>query len=202
MGRLASGAFPEPLLWRWQPFAYAAILLAISLAAIYLLRPKLPPTLLSGIGGAFAAASLLALVLGCYMLPTTFVGLILLIGIFGFSPFLTSLAYFRTAWRIWREVVLVRSRRTAFLGLFSGAVIYCLAAYSIHVCIDHAFRQAVASAAEGRPASANLFRVFGDYRLLRAYQDEASELRQQHLADAYRQLTGGDIEARLNELND
>jgi hypothetical protein len=202
LGGFAVGAFREPLLWEWQPFAYAAILLAGALAAIYLLRPKLPDPLLSVMGGAFAAASLLALGLGCYLLPTSFLCLALLIGVLGFSPFLTSLAYFRAARRIWRQVVLVRSRRTAVIGLFAGVVIYCATAYSIHVRVEHAFREAVASAAEGRPASLIVFRVFGDHRLLHAYQTETSEVRQQHLADAYRQLTGNNIDTRLYDLND
>ena len=203
VGSLAAPAFHEPILWRWQPFAYVAVLLSILLITIYRLPPKLPPAGLSLVGGAFAASSLLSFALGCYLLPTSFIGLFILAGIFGFSPFLTSLAYFGAARRIYREILLVRSRRLAVIGLLTGAAIYISTVYSFHIFLDRRFTAALNSAADGQIGSLPIYcHVFGDYRLLRAYEAERSEPRQQHLAAAFQQLTGLDINARLNDFND
>lgn len=203
LGSIGTPVFHEPLLWRWQPFAYAAALLSILLATIYLFRPPASPARLGLLAGAFAGSSLLSLVLGCYLLPTSLFGLLMFIGIFGFSPFLTSVAYFLAARRLYREISPARPRPLAIVHFLLGAALYLGSAYSLHVALDRGFTSALAAAADGRSSPLSLYcRAFGDFRLLHAYGVEPIESRRQHLAEAYEQLTGLKIDPRLDDLND
>lgn len=204
MGVLGSLASNEPLLWRWQPFAYSAIFLTLLFAGLYLLRLRFSPMVLSLVGGVFATGGILSLALGCYLLPTSLIGLMILIGVLGFTPFLTSFVYFCELRWVYHEVLLLRSRRAAAGGILTGAFIYVMVACAFHFTVERGFTSALASAAAGGGVGHLSFYnwAFGDYRLLNAYMREDSEVRQQHLADVYAQLTGRNIEFRLSQLDD
>ena len=80
-------------------FAYLEIAIGV-LALGYYLLVRRASTFLSGVlyGGA-----LFSLLLGLAMLPLTLLGLMLLIGVFGFTPFLSGFVFWRNAHRCWQE---------------------------------------------------------------------------------------------------
>lgn len=92
-----SHLFPALKYYRWV--AYAFIGSEIAVLSLWLtLRDRVGNRALYFSGPLFAGA-LFALSLHAVMLPITLVGMIMIIGVLGFSPFLTAIAYLRNGIR-------------------------------------------------------------------------------------------------------
>lgn len=89
--------------WAFQPVAVAFIVTEAVILWIWLgLRGRLRKSAI-WFAGPLAAGGIFALALGTAMLPLSLLGLLLLIGILGFTPFLTAFCYFRAAAQAWRR---------------------------------------------------------------------------------------------------
>src|SRR6476661_6263981 len=82
----------------YRTFAYVAITLSIVALAYYLLSQR--GSLL--LAGFLLGGGIFSLVLGIAMLPMTFIGLLIGIGVFGLTPFVTSFVFLRNGYRAWR----------------------------------------------------------------------------------------------------
>ena len=113
----------EPLLGGYRLFAYAVIGLEITLLALWLALGERVGEWGGMLGGAMLAGALFSLVVGILLLPYSVLGLIILIGAFGFSPFLTAFVYLRNGRRALQAaaVRLGGTRRT--LALAFGAAL-------------------------------------------------------------------------------
>lgn len=91
------GEFEAALFPQFQSFAYMVSAVEISLLIVWLTWGRLlrPRTRL--VGGVLAAGALFSGLIGVLILPFTLLGLLLIIGFFGFVPFLTALVYLRNA---------------------------------------------------------------------------------------------------------
>lgn len=72
-------------------------------------------------GGTLFAGALFAFGVGLLLLPATFVGMIIIVGVLGLTPFATSWVYFRSASRSWKPSSIIDSKPARFRALtFSG----------------------------------------------------------------------------------
>ncbi|HEX8285331.1 MAG TPA: hypothetical protein VF588_18395 [Pyrinomonadaceae bacterium] len=84
---------------RWQSYTYTVCTSEMVALAAWLLRARgagRPPAVL---GGVLFAGGLFSLLIGVAILPFSLLGLIVLVGVFGFTPFPTALVYLRNGWR-------------------------------------------------------------------------------------------------------
>ncbi len=84
---------------RAQSYAYTVGTLEMVALAAWLLRGRgagRPP---AALGGVLFAGGLFSLAVGVAILPFSLLGLILLVGVFGFTPFATAVVYLRNGWR-------------------------------------------------------------------------------------------------------
>jgi hypothetical protein len=93
----------------WRILAFSLMAFAMVCLSYWLLRKKTNAFL----GGVFAGAATFALLLGITILPLSLVGLFLIIGIFSFTPFVTSFVYARASHDAW-----VKSQRNLRSALF------------------------------------------------------------------------------------
>jgi hypothetical protein len=87
------------LLGRWQFYVYTISALEMVALATWLSRADgrgRPP---AALGGMMLAGGLFSLVIGVVILPLSLLGLIVLVGVFGFTPFFTAVVYLRNGWR-------------------------------------------------------------------------------------------------------
>lgn len=85
--------------WSYRPVVYSFILTEISILAAWLiLKRRLQGSSLFFVGPLVAGGGF-ALALGVALLPLSLFGLLLLIGVLGFSPFFTAVAFLRNGWR-------------------------------------------------------------------------------------------------------
>ncbi len=83
----------------WQLYVYTVSALEMVALAAWLSKAVgrgRPP---AALGGMLLAGGLFSLVVGVVMLPISLLGLILLLGVFGFTPFFTAVVYLRNGWR-------------------------------------------------------------------------------------------------------
>lgn len=93
-----------PLLPEFRTFAYIATPLSGMLLLLWLSIKRLPRFLIALLTGVFVASSIVSCYIGIRILPMTLLGLIFIVGILGFLPFLTSLIYFRSTIRTFHSL--------------------------------------------------------------------------------------------------
>ncbi|HEX6183734.1 MAG TPA: hypothetical protein VFZ44_07480 [Pyrinomonadaceae bacterium] len=87
------------LLGRWRFYAYTISALEMVALAAWLFKASgggRPP---AALGGMLLAGGLFSLLVGVVLLPFSLLGLILFVGVFGFTPFFTAVVYLRNGWR-------------------------------------------------------------------------------------------------------
>lgn len=206
------GIAGEPLLGRYRFFAYAVVAIEIAVLALWLAWGERIKEWGGMLGGAMLAGALFSFVVGVAILPFSVIGLMFLIGVLGFSPFLCAFVYLRNAMRALKisSSYLGASRRAAALAL--GAAVSIGAPAYAHLRIERAVTRALPELMSGddaRMATAARNLRFASWlgatdfdALVRAYEGETDTVRKERLARAYRTLTGHEIDARLDVLND
>jgi hypothetical protein len=199
--------FDSAYLGDYQAFSYAAIAVSCALLSIHLSEMPLRPVFRVAIAGGLLASAVFALALGVILLPYSIVGIFFLIGLLGFTPFLTSWTYARTGLAAFRKAEGVPHRSLIALA---GMTSFFAIAGGFHMIVEHSMTQALGALdspnAESRTASITTIRrwnyLFGHQRLIAAHRQSRSEAHRRGLADAYQTLTKRDLEADLQRLND
>ncbi len=204
------GVTGAPVLGEFRLFAYSVIAIEITTLLAWLALGERARAWAGLLAGGMLAGAVFSLAVGLAILPFSLAGLVILIGVFGFTPFLTALVFLRNGRRALREARLAGSDTAAALAL--GAVL----AISIPLVVQRQTARAVErsvrelSAADGARAEAatrRLGRVHsltgeGLDELAWAYARQADPARKLRLARAYRDITGLEVEHRLLVLND
>ena len=194
--------FGEPILGAYKIAGYALMALSILALAAWLSMRRLP----SIFCGFLLAGCVFALVLGIVMLPTTLPGLLFVIGILGFAPFLTAATFWYCA----------MDARDAAGDRFEPGLAACafLILVALPICaqaqVSHVTEHSVEMLIDGQDQSAEratrrlemLGPLFDADVLVWRYDETDSEPARERLASAYTRLTGGDIQDRLRILLD
>lgn len=201
-----------PLLGPLRLFAYALVALEIAALAAWLALRNRAGVWTGPLGGAMTAGALFSLLVGLLLLPFSVVGLMFLIGLLGFSPFLAALVYWRNGRRARRAAAsFLTAGQRRWLPVAAGVLALALPALAQLEVSRLVARSAaeLAGADAARAASAaRTLRVVGwaagdDLdQLVWAYSNETDAARKERLARAYCDLTGRDIEYRLMVLRD
>jgi len=110
-------------------FAYTLVGLGILTLVIWLVLGRRAGHAAAFFAGVFFTGAETALALGITMLPISLVGLMIGIGIFGFTPFLTALVYLRNAVRAW-GMAFRQTPPKPHLWIFSVALVATLFIYT------------------------------------------------------------------------
>jgi hypothetical protein len=206
------GMGDAPLLGRYRLFAYlvsavgiAALLSCLALGA----RVREWGAML---GGVLLACALFSFAIGVLISPYSVLGLIFLVGAFGFIPFFTAFVYLRVGVRTLRasELHLEGTRRA--LAITFGAFLALAAPACAHLKIEGVVRRAMpelmsddwvrADAAARRLKYVGWIEGMNYDELAWTYARETDAVRRERLARAYHTLTGRSVEDRLSLLND
>ena len=139
-------------------------------------------------------------------MPFSLIGLLLIIGALGFAPFLTAAAYSAKAVEAYRQAREVSGPTRLMASAVLGGLLVIGVPAVLQVRVSLAVRSAVRDVAAGNPTALAKLRTW--YRfgprdsLVWSYAAEQDPLRKQRLADAYKELTGEDVDSRLARLED
>lgn len=190
-----------PVLGAYKVQAYVFIGLQVVALALWLL---VGPRMAKGaawFAGPLAAGAVGAALVGVAILPFTLIGLLMIVGALGFSPFLTAFVFLRNALR-------ARARGKAYAPSTSGALFLAgllaavLPAVAAAAWVERSF-DALRRNPAGPPGLAERLGLLEPDRVVLEYQACPPGPRRAALARVYARLThGGDIEQRLAILND
>jgi multidrug transporter EmrE-like cation transporter len=194
-----------PLLPKYQVFAYLFSGIEIIALIIWLsFGKRLEWKRL--IGGVFIAGGVVCLATGCLLLPWSFIGLIVLIGAAGFTPFVTALVFFRNGFRAIRSDDTPVSDERRRLSVVFGSLLAIVAPALLSIAIHQAVSLSVTLVVWGEPQEAAaasealswLSPLTGDEldRIVNAYDAEHDNLRRELLRKSYREITGEDLETK------
>jgi len=200
---------PRGLLQRHALFAYATIGLSFLSLAVWL-SCRRPASLLAG---ALAAGAVFSFVLGVLLLPYSTMGLLAIIGVLGFAPFLTSFVYWRNSLRAYALGPASRGAAgaDALTRRLAAAVAFVLVVGLPWATLTVVNRE-TARVTEVALSSGDLATSVATLKRMRwlvdtdsfvwTYEKEKAPERRQRLAELYRSLTGREIEQRLVQLSD
>lgn len=199
------GKLSPSFLVRFQVFFYVEIAISIAALCVYLMTRRASPFW----AGMFFTAGLFSLAVGISIFPLSLVGLFMLIGILGFTPFVTAGVFLRNAYRCWSFSNPGRLPRK-LLFTAAAAVLTFAVPLGVQSETSRLATNAFAVLENGADRDADdaihtlkQIRLFIDAdRLVTAYQNTGNEKYQERLSRAYRELTGERIEERLAILND
>jgi hypothetical protein len=166
------------------------------------------------IGGALWTGGVFALLLGIVLLPFSVIGLMVLIGVFGFTPFLTAAVYLRHGTHVVRAAAAQRGTVRTAAGVLAGVLPATLPHALVQRELDRMAAEAVplvladparagdfpvlATAAEWNLVATSAFDpIVRSY--LAAHDDQD---RRDVLERAYEALTGRDMRQRRLALTD
>jgi len=204
------GVAGPPLLARFQLFAYLVSAIEILLFASWLMAGKNLRVISAAMGGAFIAGGLFSLTVGILILPYSIIGLMILIGALGFTPFVTSWVYARNG---------IRALRAQHDSLFSRLGSAVAAAFLVialpalvGVYVERVANSSVAMLLNGDSRSAEvavsrlkwlpIIPEVNRREWALAYEREESPEKRQLLEMYYKEVTGEDIKLRLAIIND
>ena len=200
----SGGAGDTGLLVPFRILGYAEIAFSMVALAYFLFRRR-ASALLSGI---LLGSATFSVFLGVAILPLTMIGLVVLIGILGFAPFVTGFVYTRNAWRCRQPSSAQNSRLRSRLAAGLGLILILGIPAGLQATASHLVNGALARLENGsdqefEPALHTLrCTAYDSDRLAFAYQETKDEKRRARLARAFHELTGQSVEARLAQLSD
>jgi hypothetical protein len=184
-------------------FGYAEISLSIVALAYFLFTRRASPVL----SGVLLGSAIFSFLLGFAMLPLTIMGLVLLIGVLGFAPFITGLVYARNAWRC-KQSSAKTSRVPSPLAMALGMILILGLPAGLQASTSLLVNSALSRLENGsdeefEPALQTLrWTAYDSDRLAFAFQKTKDAKKRARLARAFHELTGEPVEERLAQLSD
>jgi hypothetical protein len=206
------GVLGPPLAGQFQFFAYGFIALEIITLAVWLAVGRRAGEWCGVIGGIMSAGALFSVVVGVCLLPFSLLGLMILVGALGFTPFITAFIYLRNARRALAAAGAQMTRAGLLVTLLLGATLAYGAPVFAHWRINKLIERSLAEVIDGDASQvANAARRLrqigwidsaGFDRVVWAYGRETDPARRERLARAYYRMTGEDISKRWALFND
>lgn len=212
----------------FQSFVYLVSGIEILLLIVWLTWGRQLQSTTSLAGGMLMAGAVFSGLIGIVLLPFTLMGLFLIVGVFGFIPFLTALVYLRNARSAFQLEAKTfdspgsfglapgaqsqRRLRSSFLATALGCVLTLGPPAALSVAASMFVSQAMNAVLSADEKQADLaideiryLQFFAQPqldRLVSAYSATDEPARREELKRRYLKLTGNDIEQRLGIIND
>lgn len=194
------------LLSDYRVLGFSGIAVGILALAYHLLTRRASAFLAGLLWGGFY----FSFALGIVMLPVTLLGLLLVIGILGFTPFLTGYVFLRNARRCWRDAASRTGSKVRLVMLTMGLVLMLgmpVALQGAAVCMTNRAIAALQSDSEQDFARAvkvlRAMRFFvSPDRIASAHGEAKGQRERERLARGYLAVTGQTLEAREAQLRD
>ncbi len=187
-------------------FSYGVMGQEMLALALWLAFRDRPGAWSAWLSGVLLAGALFAGGLGLVLLPISLIGLLAVIGILGFVPFLTSAVFFAHAAEAYRRARRVAGNAIGLGLLVLGGLMVVGGPAAVEVTVWIAAGSAIRGIAAGDPSATARLRPWARLvsldHLTWAYAAEPDPVRKTRLADAFRELTGEDVEARIKRLDD
>lgn len=120
---LKGSTLGPPILGEYQRLVYLVSSVEMGLFLAWRTFTPHLRTFSAPLAGAFFAAGIFSAVIGLAILPVSLIGLMFVIGVFGFIPFLTAFVYFRHGVRAMKGQVMNSVHESRFLSAVLGGLL-------------------------------------------------------------------------------
>jgi hypothetical protein len=203
----------RPLFADGQVFVYFLSGMEITTLCLWLLCGAAFPTWNNFVGAVLLIGGFFGISVGLLLFPFSVVGLMIGVGLFGFTPFMTAFVYLRNGFRAWNsesEETPGAVRVSAlFLSLLLMISVPALASAGVRAFAKHTVDEVIMgdpqhAIAASRGLGPLKYLVVGSQldRIVQAYAVETSPSRKETLKSCYREITGEDIDVRLGVVQD
>lgn len=207
-----NGIWNEALLGDYQLLAYLVCTLQIGLFLTWRTWRRSLVRFAPVFAGVFFTGAAFSAVIGVVLLPFSLIGLIVLIGALGFTPLLTAFVYLRNGVRAARiqsaGATVARRVMLAVMAAVLVSVLPVLTTRQIEKAISASVDELISadvSHSERAVRHLGWFRFVPEKyskRIAIAYADSLDPIRRQRLNEAYRNITGEDLEIRRRFIYD
>jgi len=203
------GAFFTPL-GELSIFIYGFSGLAILTLSIWVFLGHRTSSLSVIFGGVLVAGAIISFSIGVIILPLTLVGILFVIGLLGFVPFITGFVYLRNGLRAVKHGSPTAYRSPRFATVVISAVMAIALPGAAQWTVGEIIHRSIAEILDPNSSSVDvpvarikrLHLVVDTDRIVREYEKETNAARKERLGRAYKEITGEEIETRLRVLND
>ena len=195
-----------PMLEFARPFAYLLAAVSMTSFVIWIICSEKLRWLNIPLSGILFTGSIVSFFVGFFILPFSLLGLVLVVGALGFTPFVTSFVYLRNGMRAFNL-----ARETEVSRIFmSGVLLASLAAFIFPAIFNLKLNEMVYKITHGDPATIETstatlkyFSIFvGMDPVVNEYIREEHPSIKKALKNSYNEVTGGDIYLRWGEISD
>jgi hypothetical protein len=180
-------------------FCYGFILTEVVLLGLWILLRRRLRRSAGYFTGPLLAGWLFCGVAGLALLPLSVVGVIVVVGVLGFSPWFTGFAFFRN-WRMARALSETAGGSGRFRLTLAGIVFAVTPALVLHTRGEYLVRRLVETpASERRLEQARRFPLFPLRELVGAWKVEPDPGRRAALSNAHLALTGSPLDPGLRD---
>lgn len=196
----------------YRLFTYALAAIEMAALGVWLVARGRLGEWAAAAGGVMLAGALFCCAAGVVLLPFSLLGLLFVVGVFGFTPFFTGFVYLRNGVR---AVRLARNSLSFGVNFAGSLVVGAALAFGVPALagagVSRFVNTSVEALLDGRELSglewvalraASFFTDAESDRLALAYEKETDPARKRRLEVVYRELTGGDVRRRLFILRD
>ena len=202
----------SPLYGRFQLLAYGVALIEIPILVCWLGLGRHLLSFSAPIGGVLIAGAVFSFVIGVFIFPFSVMGLFVIVGVLGFTPFLTAFVFLRNGVRALGGQVHNAAHSSRYLtATFAG-----LLAFGLPVLANRAWvqttNQACHEIVNGDKKQADLavnqlqslpfIPQESLDQIIVAFQTTEDPARREWLGNCYREITGEDIDRRIHLLDD
>lgn len=199
-----------PMLINFKAFVYTLSAISMLALTLWLTRKHTSHGLHGLAASVLCVGALTSLMLGILLLPLSIFGLVFVIGVLGFIPFLTAFTYLRNATRAFAEARVVGKQANLVCALVLGASLTLILPASIQLGTSVVVKRSQDELLRGGPdfpdAAVSRLRLLADFadtdEIVRAYTLETDARRRGILARAYLQIKGEEIESRKANIYD
>lgn len=201
----------EAVLGRYQLFAYLVSAIAMVALAIWLCFEDYLQPYSFVLGGVFVSSAIFSTIIGLIILPYSLLGVLFVIGLAGFTPFLTAFVYVRNAIRALRGPAQTTLGLKVAGALCAASIMIGLPAiisYQVEVTVSQSIDALLNGDVVHAEAAVNRLRwlpFIPEHSLdsvVLTYGREQDTKKKEILKKYYRDVTGQDVESRLLILND
>lgn len=202
----------RPLFGQLQLLAYSVAFIEIATLIIWLVWRKRLGAHATAVGGFLLTGALISFIIGLAILPFSILGILVVIGILGFTPFLTAFVFWRNGRRAINLYPVGTSRGRKLVAFALGLLFVLCGPSAAQFEISRAAASSLSDILEGDEQNAEaaterlkLLNYLTDTStddIVWAYIREQDTLRRARLAHAYMRITGKDIELRSQILLD
>ncbi|HLM00111.1 MAG TPA: hypothetical protein VK400_03585, partial [Pyrinomonadaceae bacterium] len=191
------------LLGVFKPFAYVLSFVSVMAMAAWLIWGAKLKWLNGFLAGLFAVGGVISLAVGIVLLPLSLLGLLLLIGILGFTPLFTSIVFLRNAARSFHAAKPFLERGVLINSLMLSAVLSLALPAVLNIQVKRALDEMINGDAQAVSAQAGKLKYvaplvdFSDLGVrYAARKNNMDEEKRAAFAAAYKELTGVDVEKK------